>query len=309
MIESFYRAFEDKYRGSRDLIKSRLRVYLPFVLPLQEIYPDCAAVDIGCGRGEWLEVLSENGFKAKGIDLDDGMLQACRDLGLNVEHADALSFLKNLPDQSQVVVSGFHIAEHLLFDELLQIVLEAKRILSPGGLLILETPNPENLYVGSSLFYLDPTHVNPLPYQLLSFLPEFCGYDRVKVIRMQQDTRIFQDQDFKLIDVIKGVSPDYAVIAQAIPLDEPLQLLEAAFLDESQSGFSLEQISALYQEKVLDAIQQAELKAEQADLKAQKAITSALKATWIVESITFTSLLQSLFMKIFRKFSRFKNRK
>ena len=125
---------------------------------------------------------------------------------------------------------------------------------------------------------------------------------------MQQDKDISRP-DFKLIDVIKGVSPDYAVIAQAIPLDEPLQLLEAAFLDESQSGFSLEQISALYQEKVLDAIQQAELKAEQADLKAQKAITSALKATSIVESITFTSLLQSLFMKIFCKFSRFKNRK
>ena len=77
MSSDFYRAFEDRYRGSRDLIKSRLRVYLPFVEPLKALYSDCIAVDLGCGRGEWLELLKEKGIGAHGVDLDDGMLSAC----------------------------------------------------------------------------------------------------------------------------------------------------------------------------------------------------------------------------------------
>ena len=83
MIDGFYRAFEDKHRGSRALIKERQRVYLPLIQPLVTLYPDAAALDLGCGRGEWLELLVETGFKAQGIDLDDGMLPsaapaACR---------------------------------------------------------------------------------------------------------------------------------------------------------------------------------------------------------------------------------------
>ena len=68
--KDFYRAFEDKHRGSRELIKERVSVYLPFVLPLKELYPDVSALDIGCGRGEWLELLKEKKFSAQGIDFD-----------------------------------------------------------------------------------------------------------------------------------------------------------------------------------------------------------------------------------------------
>ena len=107
MSDDFYRALEDKFRGSRELIKSRLQFYLPFVQPLLNFYPSAKAIDLGCGRGEWLEVLADNGFDAEGVDLDDDMLAACRECGLNVQTNDALAFLRGMPDQSRVIVSGF----------------------------------------------------------------------------------------------------------------------------------------------------------------------------------------------------------
>ena len=81
---NFYRVFEDHHRGSRALIKSRLRAYLPFVESLKNVQSDVNALDLGCGRGEWLELMQEVGIDCHGVDLDEGMLLACRELGLQV---------------------------------------------------------------------------------------------------------------------------------------------------------------------------------------------------------------------------------
>src|SRR5659263_452911 len=97
MIDGFYRAFEEKHRGSRELINSRLRVYLPLVTPLAVAYPGAPIFDVGCGRGEWLELMAEIGFKPCGVDLDDGMLKDCLELGLLAEKGDAVAFLATLP--------------------------------------------------------------------------------------------------------------------------------------------------------------------------------------------------------------------
>ena len=145
MNKSFYRAFEDRHRGTRELIKSRLRIYLPFVEPLFSFYTSAESVDLGCGRGEWLELMQELGFDVQGVDLDEGMLAACRERSFKVQIGDIISFLKKISDLSQVVVTGFHIAEHIPFSDLQVLVQEALRVLKPGGLLILETPNPENI--------------------------------------------------------------------------------------------------------------------------------------------------------------------
>ena len=91
MTTQFYRAFEDRYRGSREVIKSRLRTYQPFLGALLARYPGAPALDLGCGRGEWLELLTEQGFRARGVDLDAGMLAACLERGLDASHADALA--------------------------------------------------------------------------------------------------------------------------------------------------------------------------------------------------------------------------
>lgn len=210
----FYRAFEDKYRGSRELIKERLRVYLPFVTPLAQLHPHLPALDLGCGRGEWLELMADNHITAHGVDLDEGMLAACRERGLSVLHTDALAHLQAQSDHSLLAITGFHIAEHLPFDLLQALFTQAPRVLIPGGLLILETPNPENLLVGACHFYMDPTHQRPLPSQLLSFLAEHHGLGPVKLLRLQEPPHLASGGTVSLYDVLANVSPDYAIVAQ-----------------------------------------------------------------------------------------------
>lgn len=242
----FYRAFEDRHRGSRALIKSRVRVYLPFLAPLRTLYEEAVVLDMGCGRGEWLELLGEEGFTAHGVDLDAGMLAACQERGFSAEQGDALESLKRLPDASQCVVSGFHIAEHVPFATLQEMVAEALRVLKPAGLLILETPNAENLVVGSCSFYLDPTHQRPLPPLLLSFLTEYAGFTRNKILRLQESPDLVADSaPVTLLQVLSGVSPDYAIIAQKSASAEHLALFDAPFAQEY--GLTLEALAAQYE--------------------------------------------------------------
>ena len=249
MNDGFYRAFEERYRGSRELIKSRLCVYLPFVEPLVSLYANAQAVDLGCGRGEWLELLKEAGFDAQGVDLDAGMLAACRDIGLKVQVRDAVGFMKELPEASQVVVSGFHIVEHIPFSDLQALVQEALRVLKPGGMLILETPNPENIVVGTSGFYLDPTHQRPLPPRLLAFLPEHYGFVRIKTLRLQEPTELADSKQVLTVhDVLINVSPDYAVVAQKGATSEQMRLFDAVF--EKNYGLDLETLALRYDARI-----------------------------------------------------------
>lgn len=210
----FYRAFEDRFRGSRNEIRTRLEAYSPF---LEAILPYSAkklALDLGCGRGEWLELLRDKGFAPLGVDLDERMLAASRELDLNVQRMDAIEAISSAESSSLLVVSGFHIAEHLPFDKLQVMISEALRALVPGGLLILETPNPENIKVASHTFHLDPTHQNPLPPALLQFMTDYYGFSRSKIVRLQENPKILQSPMTSIGDIIFGVSPDYAIVAQ-----------------------------------------------------------------------------------------------
>lgn len=277
MSDGFYRVFEDEHRGSIELIKSRQSVYLPFIKPLLELYPEPAALDLGCGRGEWLELLTETGFQARGVDLDDSMLAVCRERGLNVQTKDAIAGLKESADESLAIVSGFHLAEHLPFDVLQKLVSESLRILKPGGLLILETPNPENIVVGTSNFYLDPTHKQPIPPLLLSFLAEYAGFASVKVIRLQAPVDLAAGRKLTIHDVLGGVSPDYAIVAQKSASAEIVSAFRCAFTPEY--GVTLEQIAGAYEQQ--KNIQLANLEAATAqalanhEVKTAQALTSA----------------------------------
>lgn len=241
MSAPFYRAFEDRHRGSRELIKGRLEIYLPFIDNLKQIYSVCHVIDVGCGRGEWLELLIEQGVEATGIDQDAGMLEACQSLDLPAEQADALQYLKGMPDESVVAVTGFHIAEHIPFEQLQTLIHEALRVLKPAGLLILETPNAENLTVGTHIFYLDPTHERPIPQPLLSFLTEHTGFSRSKILRLQEAPHLRDAQDVGLLQVLEGVSPDYAVVAQKKGNEEHLALFDALF--DKNYGVSLQSLA------------------------------------------------------------------
>jgi len=210
----FYVEFEERYRGSRELIKSRQEKYLPYIHLLKGLFSSVNALDLGCGRGEWLELLGEHGVIARGIDLSDAMLEICLGRKFQVSQSDALASLKNCPNSSMQLLTGFHISEHLPFSVLAELVQEAHRVLSPGGLLILETPNSENLQVATSSFYLDPNHGNPIPSQLLSFLLSHIGFQSTDVILLNADIDPQESSWITLNDVLNGVSRDYAAIGQ-----------------------------------------------------------------------------------------------
>ena len=243
---TFYRAFEDTFRGSRELILSRLRQYEPFFKPFDQLgLAEKKALDLGCGRGEWLEVLEAAGFVAHGVDLDDGMLQACRERGFSIENRDGIASLQAQSDDSLGIVSAFHVVEHIPFDSLQTLVSESLRVLQPGGLLILETPNPENLVIGACNFYLDPTHQRPIPPALLAFLAQHAGFARTRVVRLQEAPELKTTQDLQLLQVIEGASPDYAVVAQKQAAPDTLAVFDQAF--QTDFGLTLSDLAQRYE--------------------------------------------------------------
>ncbi|HYC42799.1 MAG TPA: class I SAM-dependent methyltransferase [Noviherbaspirillum sp.] len=274
MSDLFYRAYEDRHRGSRELIKSRLRVYAPFLQPAASLFQPATAIDLGCGRGEWLEILRENGFNAFGVDLDDGMLDGCRELGLDARKADAVQSLRDLPTGCLALVSAFHVVEHMPFDVVRTLIEEALRVLRPGGLLILETPNPENLVVGASSFYQDPSHVRPVPSELLSFAVEFAGFARNKLLRLQEAPELHSGRAPSLLDVLGGVSPDYAIVGQKQADASTLSRFDAAFV--MPYGVALGELADRFDGKVekrmAERIEQAEARlAQHAEMLAERA--------------------------------------
>ncbi|MEY2494795.1 MAG: hypothetical protein QOJ45_1287 [Verrucomicrobiota bacterium] len=183
--DAFYLAFENQFRGSRDEIKQRLRFYVPLLAEAKIATGHTSALDIGCGRGEWLELLLEQGYDGRGVDLNICMVEECRSRGLNAEGADAMGYLQNLDSGSLSVLTGFHIVEHLTFAQLLDLFRESFRVLRRDGKAIFETPNPECVKVPTYNFFFDPTHRNPIPQELLCFLGRQVGFGEVRVERLQ----------------------------------------------------------------------------------------------------------------------------
>ncbi len=177
-LNSFYYEFEALFRGSRDSIKQRLEVYLDYLAELPAD-PDARGVDVGCGRGEWLELLGEHDIACTGVDLNAVMVEECRALGF-----DAITYLHAQPADSLAVVSGFHIIEHIPFEKLIALFDAALHALRPGGLLIFETPNPENLVVGACNFYYDPTHLHPIVPAVAEFMARQRGFASAEILRL-----------------------------------------------------------------------------------------------------------------------------
>lgn len=281
MKDDFYRQFEQLFRGDRTEIKSRLQAYLPFIEPLFDLYPKATALDLGCGRGEWLEILREKNFVAHGVDLDDSMLADCRSLNLSVKTQDAIAALQELDDESVSIVSAFHLVEHIPFDTLRQLVSESHRVLKPGGILIMETPNPENIMVGSSNFYMDPTHTRPIPIGLLSFIPRYYGFFRVKVLRLQESPSLMNNPYPTMQDVLEGVSPDYAVIAQKKADEDLLNRFSPAF--SIDLGLTLHTLAKRYDESMSHAAARATAALAQEVVDMQRSfswrLTSPFRAT------------------------------
>jgi O-antigen chain-terminating methyltransferase len=177
-----YVLFEDQFRGTREEIKERQKIYLPYIRETNAGARQDPVLDLGCGRGEWLELLKEESLEYCGIDTNDVLISQCRQRGLTVLEEDVVAHLRSLPDASLGAITGFHIIEHLPFNTLVALLDEALRVLRPSGIVIFETPNPRNICVGACNFYVDPTHRTPLHPEMMRFLVESRGFCRVEIL-------------------------------------------------------------------------------------------------------------------------------
>lgn len=213
--EAMYIALEDEFRGSRAEIKERLQVYVPYLTEAAVGGAEAPVVDIGCGRGEWLELLSESGIHVRGVETNRVLVAQGREAGLEVIEGEGLAYLRSLPDASVGALTAFHVLEHLPLPVLLKFLDETTRVLKPGGIAIFETPNPENIVVGSCNFYIDPTHQKPLFPGTIAFLVEQRGLVNVELLRLRQG---------RCEDPVKLLPHDHPLAANLNPVIETFKM-------------------------------------------------------------------------------------
>jgi SAM-dependent methyltransferase len=193
-----YVAFEDVFRLSEDVIRERQRPYLSLLDGRQPV------LDVGCGRGEFLELLRADGTAARGVDLDPGMVTRARAKGLEVEQGDAVEYLENLPDRSLGAIFAAQVVEHLPYAQLIAFMRLAEQKLQPGGRLIVETVNP---HAPGALknFWLDLTHQHPIFPEVLLTLCRGIGFDSAYV---------FHPGASGDAEVDRQHAGDYAIVAE-----------------------------------------------------------------------------------------------
>lgn len=206
----FYLELERRFRGTAEEISARVQPYLDLLKANPQRY--APVLDIGSGRGEWLALLAHENLPASGVDLNPINGDYCRSRGMQVCTDDALRYLADVPSATVGTVTAFHLVEHLPFPTLLALTDEILRVLKPGGLLIYETPNPENILVATRFFWIDPTHIKPLPPDLLKFLVQQRGFTDAHIRRLHPGDAL-PTTDATLQELLSGPR-DYAVIAK-----------------------------------------------------------------------------------------------
>jgi O-antigen chain-terminating methyltransferase len=223
-FDNLYAAFAEAFRGPREAVKERMRPYVADILAVDSALP---VVDLGCGRGELIELLTEAGVACYGVETNLYYVKSGTAAGLDVRHAEATAHLAELKEHSLRAVTAIQLVAHLPLERLIELLDLAVRAIEPGGALVLETPNPGNLVVGSSSFYLDPTRRQPIPPELLAFLVEARGFTSVEVRRLARDDaprlepvaagEPWSDDVRRILDLVGPRlfdAPDYAVIAR-----------------------------------------------------------------------------------------------
>jgi O-antigen chain-terminating methyltransferase len=173
-----YTRFAHRFRGSEDDVRRGQEFYKPF-------FRNCRNVlDIGCGRGEFLETMRDLGVAARGIDLSEESIAQCREKGLNAEVADLFPYLAALPAGEFDGIFLSQVIEHIDPMQLPGLIRICAAGLERGGILAVETPNPECLAIFATYFYLDPTHARPVPYKLMEFYMEEASFGAIEVHKL-----------------------------------------------------------------------------------------------------------------------------
>jgi O-antigen chain-terminating methyltransferase len=170
-----YFLFEERFRGNEEIIKDRQKSYVDLFLGRDNV------VDLGCGRGEFLELMRENRITARGADANLDMILSVKDKGLDVVQQDLFTFLESLPDESTGGIFCSQVIEHLATSEQLKLLELVRRKSKPGSPVVLETINPECVFALVRNFFLDPTHVRPVHPEMLRFALESSGFSKVEL--------------------------------------------------------------------------------------------------------------------------------
>ena len=207
-----YARFAERFRGSEEYVNAGQQIYLPYFEGRKNV------LDIGCGRGEFLKLMRTAGVPAKGVELSAESVAICRSEGLDAEVADVYPYLAALPEGSLDGIFCSQVVEHVPPERLPELIRLCAQSLVPGGVIAIETPNPECLAIFATHFYLDPTHTRPVPHPLLIFYLEEFGVGNIEVKRLSPAKDSMPSlhslpEDFR--DAFFG-SLDYAVIGRKL---------------------------------------------------------------------------------------------
>jgi O-antigen chain-terminating methyltransferase len=175
-----YSSFEDRHRGSQGVVR-------PLLAPYLQHFDGCERVlDLGSGRGEFVDMLNERGITAYGVDSDASQVETARSAGRDVRLEDAVEHLRGLETGEVDGVFSSQVAEHLTTNQLIGSIDLVHRKLAPGGVFVMETPNPEALFILATFFYVDLTHIKPIHPEALKWAFEACGFEDVRIERSQR---------------------------------------------------------------------------------------------------------------------------
>jgi len=170
-----YAGFANRFRGRDEEVKKQLREYVSF------FRKDAKVIDLGCGRGEFLELLGEEGIEGAGVDANGQMVDICLDKGLRCRKGDILEYLAEWQDGALGGIFSSQVIEHLPPQYLKKLIELSRRKLGPGGTLVFETINPLSVFALVQIYFLDPSHHNPIHPQALKFMLEASGFEDVEV--------------------------------------------------------------------------------------------------------------------------------
>ncbi len=217
-----YLDFENRFRGSTEEIKARVERYFDY------FQTDDYILDIGCGRGELLELAENHSIRAKGIDIYEPFYKLCKKKGLNVELVDGLNYLNTCKNDTYDGIVSIHVIEHLSSTYLIDLIKACNDKLKNGGKIILETPNPKSVYTLTNTFYIDMGHTKPVHPETLKYLLNEFGFEIIKedypeyarvndgIFKYQENMSLEFNKKIDFLNNLLYASQDYAIIAKKV---------------------------------------------------------------------------------------------
>jgi len=212
MESDFYLEFENKFRGNRQNIINKLSIYDSLIDLFISNNTEISLLDIGCGRGEWLQRWNKKIPNSIGIEQNQNMINLCKSLGLNIIEGEAIEILSSLESSSISLITIFHMIEHIESQNLTLLIEECNRVLKEDGILIMETPSIDNLLVSSKLFYIDSTHINHINPDRIIFDIECAGFTKANYYYINGGP-LENAASLKLTRILNGVAQDLSIIA------------------------------------------------------------------------------------------------